>query len=111
MLPGQPPPGISGSGHGPFGERVFQGALIGCGVLVAVGSFMLLVGDQAVSSVGVSLLVLGVLGLATGSVGLLAERHLGRRRPAVRPAVHRGNGHRAWPPNPSRLKDLFGDRR
>jgi predicted lysophospholipase L1 biosynthesis ABC-type transport system permease subunit len=102
---------MSGPGHGPFGEKGFHGALIGCGVLVAVGSLMLLVGGQAVSSVGASLLVLGVLGLATGAVGLLAERHLQRRRPAVRLGLHRRNGHRARPPDPSRLKDLFGDRR
>jgi hypothetical protein len=33
LLPGQPPPGMSGSGYGPFGEKVFHGALIGCDVV------------------------------------------------------------------------------
>lgn len=98
VLPGQPPPGMSGSRHGPFGEKAFHGALIGCGALVIIGLLMVVLGGQAVTSVGTSFLVLGVLGLVTGAAGLLAERHLERRHPAPPPDVYRQNGHRARPP-------------
>ena len=80
LPPQLPPPEGSGSGHGPFGERAFKGALIGCVVLVVVGLSMVLFGGDAPRSVGASLLVLGVLGLGTSGAGLLAERIIGRRR-------------------------------
>jgi hypothetical protein len=50
-------------------------------VIVVVGVFMVLLGRDAASAVGVSFLVLGVLGLVTGGGGLLAERVLARRPP------------------------------
>jgi hypothetical protein len=93
-LPRQMPPDSSGGpGHGPFGEKAFKGALIGCVVVVIVGFLMVLVGGQALRSVGVSFLVLGVLGLVTGGGGLLAERVLGRRPPPS-PDIRQGNGRR-----------------
>jgi hypothetical protein len=44
------------------------------------GVLMTVLGGAAARSVGVSLIVLGVLGLATAALGLLAERLLQRRR-------------------------------
>jgi hypothetical protein len=85
------PPDSSGSGHGPFGDRAFKGALIGCVVLVIAGVLMVIIGGQAAKSVGASFLVLGVLGLVTGGGGLLAEHLLGRR-PPPRAEVRQGNG-------------------
>ena len=82
-LPRQLPPADSGSGHGPFGEKAFKGALIGCVVLVGIGALMLLLGDDAPSAVGTTFIVLGLLGPATAGAGLLAERLL-QRRPAAR---------------------------
>jgi hypothetical protein len=98
-LPRHLPPGDSGSGHGPFGEKAFKAALIGCVVVVLVGSLMLLLGGGAVKSVGTSLTVLGGLGLLTSAAGLLTERLLGRRPPPP-PAVRarNGRGHYEGPP-------------
>jgi hypothetical protein len=90
-LPRQMPPDSSGSGHGPFGEKAFKGALIGCVVIVIVGVPMVLVGGQALRSVGVSFMVLGVLGLVTGGGGLVTERVLARRPPPS-PEIRQGNG-------------------
>jgi hypothetical protein len=87
------PPDSSGSGHGPFGDRAFKGALIGCVVLVIAGVVMVLIGGQAARSVGASFLVLGVLGLVTGGGGLLAEQLLGRRPPPSG-EIRQGNGRR-----------------
>ncbi len=73
------PPQSRGPGHGPFGEKAFRGALVGCVVLVVVGLLLVLLADGAVASVGISLLALSALGLLTGGGGLLAERVLDRR--------------------------------
>jgi len=91
-LPRHLPDGGRASGRGPFGEKAFRGALVGCGVLLAAGLITVLSGEGA-RSVGASLLVLGALGLTTGGAGLLAERLLGRRPPPAR-EVTRANGHR-----------------
>jgi hypothetical protein len=90
-LPRHLPPGDSGSGRGPFGEKAFRAALAGCAVLVAVGVLMMVVGGESTRSVGTSFVVLGGLGLVTSGAGLLAERLLGRRPPPP-PEVRRGNG-------------------
>jgi hypothetical protein len=100
-LPRQFPSEGSGSGHGPFGDRAFKGALVGCVVLVIVGLSLVLLGGEALTSVGASFLGLGVLGLVTGAAGLLAERLL-RRRPPPPPEVRRGNGR--GPHQPSRIE-------
>ena len=102
-LPRHMPPGGSGSGHGPFGEKAFKGALIGCIVLVVLGLLMVLLGGDAARSVGASFLVLGILGLVTSGIGLLAERVL-QRRPPPPPHVRGANGRGPHPPDPSRLK-------
>jgi hypothetical protein len=78
-LPRHLPPGDSGAGHGPFGEKAFHGALIGCVVLVVIGAVMMLLGGEAARAVGITFIVLGVLGLVTGGAGLLVERV--RKRP------------------------------
>jgi hypothetical protein len=90
-LPRHLPSGDSGSGHGPFGEKAFKAALIGCVVLLIVGGAMVGLGGDASRSVGVSFVVLGALGLVTAGAGLLAERLLGRQPPPA-PEVRRGNG-------------------
>jgi hypothetical protein len=90
-LPRHLPSGGAGSGHGPFGEKAFKGALVGCVVLVVIGLLMVLAGGDTPRSVGASFLALGVLGLLTGAAGLLAERLL-QRRPPPRPQVRSGNG-------------------
>jgi hypothetical protein len=103
-----PPDSSGGPGHGPFGDKAFKGALIGCVVVVIVGFLMVLVGGQAVRSVGVSFLVLGVLGLVTGGGGLLAERVLGRRPPPspdIRQVNGRGPRRRVDPRNGRRPRD------
>jgi len=92
-LPRHLPPGDSGAGHGPFGDKAFKGALIGCVLLLFVGPVMVLLGGDAARSVGASLLVLGVLGLVIGGAGLLAERVL-QRRPPPPPDVRSRNGRR-----------------
>jgi hypothetical protein len=102
-LPRQLPPGDSSSGHGPFGEKAFKGALIGCVVFVILGSLMVLLGGGAASSVGTSLVVLGALGLITSGAGLLAERLLGRRPPPP-PDVRAGNGRGPYRPDASRIE-------
>jgi hypothetical protein len=94
-LPRHLPPDGSGSGHGPFGDKAFKAALIGCVVLVIAGVLMVILGGQAPRSVGASFLVLGVLGLVTGGGGLLAERLLGRRPP---PSTEIGQGDGRGPP-------------
>src|SRR3954453_23420108 len=93
-LPRQLPPGGSGSGHGPFGEKAFKVALLACVVLVVVGLAMVLLGGSAPASVGLAFIVLGMLGLITSGAGLLAERITGRRPPPP-PEVRAGNGSRA----------------
>jgi hypothetical protein len=102
------PPDSSGPGHGPFGEKAFKGALIGCVVIVIVGVVMVLIGGQAPRSVGVSFLVLGVLGLVTGGGGLVAERVLARQPPPsgeVRQGNGRGPQRRIHPRNGRRPRD------
>jgi hypothetical protein len=103
-----PPDSSGGPGHGPFGEKAFKGALIGCVVIVIVGALMVLVGGEAPRSVGVSFLVLGVLGLVTGGGGLVAERVLARRpppSPEIRQGDGRGPQRRIDPPNGRRPGD------
>jgi drug/metabolite transporter (DMT)-like permease len=90
-LPRQLPPGDPGSGYGPFGDKAFKGALIGCVVLVVLGVVLVVLGGDAPSAVGTAFVALGVLGLVTGGAGLLAERLL-RRGPAPPPSVPGGNG-------------------
>jgi len=109
-LPRHLPPETSGSGHGPFGDTAFKGALIGCVVLVIVGLLMMFLGGEPVRSVGTSFLVLGVLGLVVGGLGLLAERLL-ERRPPPPPRVGSGNGRDPYRPHPSRIKRHLRERR
>jgi hypothetical protein len=104
-LPRHLPPGDSGSGHGPFGEKAFKGALIGCVVLVLIGGLMVLLGGDAPTAVGTAFIVLGVLGLATGGAGLLAERLL-HRKPPPPPSVRGGNGRGPHRPHPSRIERI-----
>jgi hypothetical protein len=92
-MPRQLPSGQSGSGHGPFCDKAFKGALIGCGALLIVGLIMVLLGGDAAGAVGASFLVLGTLGLVVGGAGLLAER-VSKRRPPPPPHIRAGNGHR-----------------
>jgi hypothetical protein len=109
-LPRHLRPEQPGSGHGPFGDKAFKGALIGCVVLMIIGLLMVLFGGEAPRSVGTSFLVLGVLGLVVGAVGLLAE-HLLKRRPPPSPDVRGGNGRDPYPPDPSRIKQHLRERR
>src|SRR5215217_461781 len=102
-LPRQFPSGDSGSGRGPFGEKAFRGALIGCVVLLILGPLMMLFGGDAASSVGTSFIVLGALGLATSGAGLLAERLLGRQPPPPRD-VRARNGRGPYKADPSRIE-------
>jgi len=90
-LPRHLPPAGPSSGHGPFGEKAFKVALIACVMLLGLGLVMVLVGGDAVSSVGAAFLVLGGLGLVTSGAGLLAERITGRRPPPP-PRVRDSNG-------------------
>ena len=105
-LPRHLPSRDSGSGRGPFGEKAFRGALMGCVVLLVVGSLMVLFGGDAVRSVGTSFLVLGGLGLLTSGVGLLAERLLQRRPP---PDTRRDNGR--GPSGRARVRRQLRERR
>jgi hypothetical protein len=73
-----PPPPPSGR-HGPFGDKAFRAALFACAALAIAGVAMLRGGD-GIAAVGMSFVVLGTLGLATGGLGLLAERRIERRR-------------------------------
>lgn len=94
--------GDSSPGYGPFGRKAFKGALLGCVVLVIAGLAMALLGGGASGAVGTSFIALGVLGLATGGAGLLAEHLLQRRPPPPRSMA--GNGHSSNPPDPSRIE-------
>ena len=78
---GQPPPGPSPSGHGPFGDKAFKGTLVLCLVMAAVGILMIGRGNDDVAGVGTALLVLALVGLVTGGGGLLLERLVKRRNP------------------------------
>jgi hypothetical protein len=102
-LPRHLPPADSRSGHGPFGEKAFKRALIGCVVLPILGLLMVLLGDDALRSVGTSFIVLGVLGLVVSAAGLVAERLLGRRPPPPGD-VRARNGHGAFRPDVERIK-------
>jgi hypothetical protein len=95
-LPRHVPPAAPGSGHGPFGDKAFKGALIGCVLLVALGLPMVLTGGEVATPLGTSFLVLGLLGLVIGGAGLIAER-VARRRPPPRAEVRDSNG-RGPPP-------------
>jgi drug/metabolite transporter (DMT)-like permease len=72
-----PPPPPSG-GHGPFGDKAFKSALVGCAALIVAGLVMLGGGD-ATADVGTAFVVLGALGLVMGGLGLLVERRIERR--------------------------------
>jgi len=104
-LPRHLPSGDSGSGHGPFGEKAFNGALVGCVVLVIIGGLMVLLGGEAPTAVGTAFVVLGVLGLVVGGAGLLAERLL-QRRPPPPPHVREGNGQGPHRPHPARIEQI-----
>jgi hypothetical protein len=83
--------GDPGSGYGPFGQKAFRRALIGCLALLVIGLVMVLLGGDAAKAAGASLIALGGLGLLTSGAGLLIERLLGRHPPP--PAdVRSGNG-------------------
>jgi hypothetical protein len=102
-LPRQLPSSDSGSGHGPFGEKAFRRALIGCVVLPILGLAMVLLGSGAPRSVGISLIVLGAVGLVTSAAGLLTERFVGRRPPPPQD-IRAGNGHGPFRPDAKRIK-------
>jgi hypothetical protein len=85
---GPPDPG---SGRGPFGEKAFRGALVGCALLVVVGLPLMVATGGTSRAIGTVLLALGLLGLVVGGGGLLAERLL-QRRPPPPADVRRGNG-------------------
>jgi hypothetical protein len=102
-LPRQLPSTDSGSGHGPFGEKAFRRALVGCVVLPILGILLVLVGGDALRSVGTSLIVLGALGLVVSGAGLVIERLIGRRPPPP-PDVRAANGHGPFRPDPERIK-------
>ena len=91
-LQGHFPRGGANPGHGPFGEKAFKGALIGCAVLIAAGVVMLAAGGDDVRGAGIALIVVCGVGLLTGGAGLLAERLL-RRSPPPPPDVRGSNGH------------------
>ena len=78
---GQPPPGPSPSGHGPFGDKAFKATLIFCVMLASVGVLMIGRGNDDVAGVGTALLVLALVGLVTGGGGLMLERLVKRRNP------------------------------
>jgi hypothetical protein len=83
--------GGSGSGHGPFGRKAFQAALIGCAVLIAIGTAMLALGEDAVRGTGIALIVVCGVALLTVGGGLLLERLTGRTPPPP-PEVRGSNG-------------------
>jgi len=85
---GPPDPG---SGRGPFGEKAFRGALVGCALLVVVGLPLMVATGGTSRAIGTVLLALGLLGLVVGGGGLLAERLL-QRRPPPPADGRRGNG-------------------
>lgn len=97
--------GGSDSGRGPFGEKAFRGALIGCVALVIGGLSLVVLGGGASTALGASFLALGIVGLLTAAAGLVAERVLGRRPPPPR-EVRSGNGHSPRPPGLSRAERL-----
>jgi hypothetical protein len=109
-LPRQLPPSGSGSGHGPFGAKAFRAAVVGCVVVAVIGGLMVLLGGAAPRSVGVSLIVLALVGLASAAAGLLAERLLGRHPPPPRQVTGQ-NGRGAHPPEPSAGPPRRSDRR
>ena len=69
----------SGSGHGPFGEKAFKGALIACVVLIAIGIAMLATGARAVRGAGTALIALCLVAMLSTATLLLAERLMRRR--------------------------------
>jgi hypothetical protein len=79
-------------GHGPFGDKAFKAALIGCVVLIVAGVAMLASGSDAVRGVGTAFIVLCGVCLLTAGAGLLAERLL-KRTPPPPPEVRGSNGH------------------
>jgi hypothetical protein len=95
----------SDSGRGPFGEKAFRGAVIGCVVLLIGGLSLVMLGGAAATALGASFLALGAVGLLTAAAGLVAERVLGRRPPPSR-EVRSGNGHSPPPPELSRTERL-----
>jgi hypothetical protein len=98
-LPRQLPPSGPGSGRGPFGERAFKAALVGCVVLLVLGAVMVLLASGGLRAVGTSFIALGAVGLITSAAGALAERLLHRQPPP--PAdVRSGNGRS---PHPRRI--------
>src|SRR5687767_7972585 len=89
-LPPHSSSGSSGSGHGPFGEKAFKGALIVCAVLIGAGTAMLVAGGSAARDAGIALIVVCGVGLLTAGGGLLLERLTGRTPPEVRGSNGRG---------------------
>ena len=92
-VPGQIPPAGRGpgrgSGHGPFGDKAFRGALVVCAVLVVLEPVPLLTGGENARSVGTAFVVLGSLGLVTGGGGLALEARMRRRAPEPPPSPPR----------------------
>ncbi len=118
-VPGQIPPigpgPGRGSGHGPFGDKAFRGALVVCAVLVGVGIVLVGASGQSGRAVGTAFLVLGALGLLTGGGGLALEARMRRRAPEPPsppppppppPAggLPRTNGRAPHPPDLSRVR-------
>lgn len=125
-LPRQLPPHGSPAGKGSFGEKAFNGALIGCGVVIGLGVLMMLVGGDDTASVGTAFVVLGLVGLVTGGVGPLLERLVQRRSSPPSPLTpgvpgpptrrapgalepDRRNGRGSQPPDLTHIDKRFND--
>ena len=90
------PPADHGSGEGPYGEKAFKAALIGC-VVPAHQGLMVRARRRASRSVAASLVVLTTLGLVSAGAGRLAERVLGAASSGARSAQSNGRGPPAGP--------------
>jgi hypothetical protein len=77
-----------------YDRGLFRAALIAAGIVGVTGVILILAADGSAVTIGAILLVLGVLGCASGLATMLVERR--RAQATDRPGYYAGPRHAGW---------------